>query len=108
MEGLISDDRPDDATREPPSEGDTITGEPSNPGAAITGERHDDINANGQAVQHVRGTIPMTWGVALDHAVADLRITKAKAIRESVGMFLRFHGHGEGIPQPLSPISGRR
>lgn len=97
MGGPISDDRADNAiTREPPGVSDS--------GNATTREHHDDANIGSQAVQHVRGTIPMPWGVALDHAVADLRITKAEAIRESVGLFLRFHGRAEGLPEPLPPV----
>lgn len=93
MEEPMSDDRCNVVTRELPDDGDTITA-----------ERSVDATTSTQAVQHVRTTIPVSWGIALDHATADLRITKTEAVREGVGMFLRFHGFGRGVPEPLPPM----
>ena len=89
----ISDDRCNAITNELPND-DNVTAR----------DRHDDDNTSSQAVQHIRSTIPVAWGIALDHATADLRITKTEAVREGVGLFLRFHGRGKGIPEPLPPV----
>jgi hypothetical protein len=55
---------------------------------------------------HIRTVIPLTWGVQLSHAVADLGITKAEALRQAVVLFLRYHGRAVGVPEPLPPADG--
>jgi hypothetical protein len=65
-------------------------------------DNHDG-HANYNEVLHIRTTIPLAWAAQLDHVLADLRISKLEALRESVGLFLRFHGYGKGIPEPLTP-----
>ena len=71
-----------------------------------TGTEHQRLDAStiGQATQNARTTIPTEWAIAMDHIVADLRISKAEAVREAIGLFLRFHGRGQGIPEPLPPV----
>ncbi len=109
MEGPTSDDGVTNSTTgEPRNDANNAAGDNSNSGNAITCDPLNNDNAIHQGLQHVRTTIPMEWGIALDHVTADLRITKSEALRQSVAMFLRFHGRGQGIPQPLSPIAGRR
>jgi hypothetical protein len=57
---------------------------------------------------HIRTVIPLAWGIQLSHAVADLRITKTEALRQAVVLFLRYHGHAAGVPEPLPPVGGSR
>jgi hypothetical protein len=63
---------------------------------------------SGSNVLHVRTTIPLRWAIALEHVIADLRLTKAEALRESVALFLRFHGHSAGIPAPIAPLPHKK
>ena len=95
MDGPISDDGcSDTVTREPLNDANNHTCHNSNSGNAITRNPPSTECSGSQGVQHVRTTVPLAWGIALDHVTADLRITKAEALRESIAMFLRFHGRG--------------
>ena len=57
---------------------------------------------------HIRTVIPLTWGVQLSHAVADLQITKAEALRQAVLLFLRYHGRADGLPEPIASVDGSK
>lgn len=61
----------------------------------------------GKASQQVRTEIPMAWAVALEHIIADLQITKTEALRQSVVLFLRYHGQEQGVPPPMPPLKRR-
>lgn len=58
-------------------------------------------------VLHIRTVIPADWGIRLGHIVVDLGITKAEALQQAIALFLRFHGHADGIPEPLLPIEAK-
>jgi hypothetical protein len=69
-----------------------------------------DTHDNPSKVLHIRTTIPVAWAVQLNHILADLRIPKAEAIREAVVLYIRYHGHGQGValPDPLPPVSTKK
>ena len=94
-------------TRKPLNHGSTITSDPSNEENIACDPLSNECSGS-QTVWHIRTTVPLSWGVALDHITADLRITKSEALRRSVAMFLRFHGRGQGIPEPLPLIERRQ
>jgi hypothetical protein len=81
----------------------TIAGDPLSERDASTRQPQGDVNASTLGVQHIRTTIPLPWAIALEHVLADLRLTKVEALRESVALFLRYHGFGQGIPAPTAP-----
>lgn len=53
---------------------------------------------------HVRTTIPAEWARRLSHLSADLRLTKRELQADGVLLLLRFHGQGEGLPEPTPPL----
>ena len=62
---------------------------------------HNHYSARDQL--NVKAVIPAAWGIQVAHAVADLGINKGEALREAVKLFLRYHGYGQGLPEPLAP-----
>ena len=63
-----------------------------------------DASVIGQSVQNIRTTIRTELAVALDHVIADLRISKVEAVRDAIGLYLRYHGRGQGVPAPMPPV----
>ena len=54
--------------------------------------------------RHVRTVIPATWARRLGHIAADTGIAKQDLLREGVLLLLRYHGQGDGLPEPVAPI----
>ena len=52
--------------------------------------------------RHVRTTIPATWATKLAHLAADLGVHRHELLREGLVLLLRYHGHGDGLPEPGS------
>jgi hypothetical protein len=70
-----------------------------------TERQQRDNPAIGSAVQNVRTTISTESAVALDHVIADLRISKVEAVRDAIGLYLRYHGRGQGVPEPIATLT---
>jgi len=105
MDGPISEDGYSNAiTHESPNDGRSVAGDPTNDGNPVTGNPLGKEYSESRGVLHIRTTIPLPWAIALEHTIADLRLTKAEALREAVALYLRFHGRGQGIPEPRPPV----
>jgi len=51
----------------------------------------------------LRVPVPREWSLLLDHLSIDLQQTKQQLLAEAVVLLLRYHGRGEGLPEPLTP-----
>lgn len=60
-------------------------------------------------IVHVRGPIPSDWAKRLKHLEADLGVTRPQLVTQAVALLLRFHEHGDGIPEHvvILPKGGR-
>ena len=53
--------------------------------------------------KYVRGRLPADRHEALRHLGLELGLSVDDLLNESVVLLLRFHGHGQGLPEPLPP-----
>lgn len=53
--------------------------------------------------RHVRTVLPPKLATALDYLKADLGMTVGELLVEGVVLLARYHGRGDGLPEPTAP-----